>query len=304
MRLSRSCVVNVADGGSRMDLLDRQLEHDRWATAQLLDLSRGLTAAQLDHEFDVGHRTLRATFEHMIFSVAFWTASMTEQPVSEPGGCLAGLRIGHRPCLIMARRAEYPGAWSRTLGCLAGGALRDWDDTASAATAASAVVAVLNHAGRTLPAALFVFGAAGAGAARAAEGGGAGGLVAKARAIGATRRARGTVAGVHDASALVVRLAGLTPAAPGAALAALFTRITDVTARKQVRGPGRPNPAQANRGAEDSGDWSVQRSAARGRGGDDAGKSIKAVRVQVSSPGAGGSAARKTVDSYPAQRTP
>ena len=67
-----------------MDLLDRQLEHDRWATTQLLELSRGLTGAQLDHEFDVGHRTLRATFEHMIFSVAFWTASMTEQPVTEP----------------------------------------------------------------------------------------------------------------------------------------------------------------------------------------------------------------------------
>src|SRR6188472_3301370 len=67
-----------------MDLLDRQLEHDRWATTQLLELSRGLTDAQLDHEFDVGHRTLRATFEHMTFSVAFRTASMTEQPVTEP----------------------------------------------------------------------------------------------------------------------------------------------------------------------------------------------------------------------------
>jgi uncharacterized damage-inducible protein DinB len=66
-----------------MDLLDRLLDHDRWATAQLLDLSRNLTDAQLDQEFDIGHRTLRDTFEHMIFNIAFWTALMTEQPVDE-----------------------------------------------------------------------------------------------------------------------------------------------------------------------------------------------------------------------------
>ena len=64
-----------------MDLLDRLLEHDHWATAQLLDLSRGLTDAQLDQPFDIGHRTLRATYEHIIYYVAFWTALMTEQPV-------------------------------------------------------------------------------------------------------------------------------------------------------------------------------------------------------------------------------
>ncbi|MDP9354920.1 MAG: DinB family protein [Chloroflexota bacterium] len=64
-----------------MELLDRLLGHDHWATARLLDLSRGLTDAQLDQPFDIGHRTLRATFEHMIFNVEFWTASMAEQPV-------------------------------------------------------------------------------------------------------------------------------------------------------------------------------------------------------------------------------
>jgi uncharacterized damage-inducible protein DinB len=66
-----------------MDLLDRLLGHDRWATAQLLDLSRNLTDAQLDQEFDIGHRSLRDTFEHVIFNIAFWTALMTEQPVDE-----------------------------------------------------------------------------------------------------------------------------------------------------------------------------------------------------------------------------
>jgi uncharacterized damage-inducible protein DinB len=68
-----------------MDLLDRLLEHDRWATDQLLDLSRGLTDAQLDQELDIGHRTVRATFEHMIFNVAFWTGLMVGQPVDAQG---------------------------------------------------------------------------------------------------------------------------------------------------------------------------------------------------------------------------
>lgn len=80
-----------------MDLLDRLLEHDRWATDQLLDVSRGLTDAQLDREFDIGHRTLRETFAHMIFNYAFWTALMAGKPAEERRGdaSLAGLVEGH-----------------------------------------------------------------------------------------------------------------------------------------------------------------------------------------------------------------
>lgn len=63
-----------------MDLLDRLLEHDRWATIQLLELSRELTDAQLDQPFDIGHQNIRATFEHMFFNVEAWTAFMSGQP--------------------------------------------------------------------------------------------------------------------------------------------------------------------------------------------------------------------------------
>ena len=62
-----------------MDVMDRLLDHDRWATDQLLDLSRDLTDVQLDEPFDIGHRTLRATFAHLIFNVAAWTAGMNGQ---------------------------------------------------------------------------------------------------------------------------------------------------------------------------------------------------------------------------------
>lgn len=65
-----------------MDLLDRMLGHDRWATAQLLELCSTLTDAQLDQAFDVGHRTLRETLDHMIYVIDFWTGWMTGQPVA------------------------------------------------------------------------------------------------------------------------------------------------------------------------------------------------------------------------------
>jgi uncharacterized damage-inducible protein DinB len=57
-----------------MDLLDLMLDHDHWATSRLLEVSGGLTDAHLDQEFDIGHRTLRETFGHMIFNLPFWTA--------------------------------------------------------------------------------------------------------------------------------------------------------------------------------------------------------------------------------------
>lgn len=64
-----------------MDLIDRMLEHDRWATTQLLDVCRGLSDEQLDQPFDVGLGTLRATFAHMIINIEFWTGLMIGQPV-------------------------------------------------------------------------------------------------------------------------------------------------------------------------------------------------------------------------------
>lgn len=64
-----------------MDLLDQLLDHDDWATMTLLSACRDLTDAQLDQPFDIGHGTLRATFEHMIPNTAFWHGLMTGNPV-------------------------------------------------------------------------------------------------------------------------------------------------------------------------------------------------------------------------------
>jgi uncharacterized damage-inducible protein DinB len=80
-----------------MDLLDRLLDHDRWATTQLLELSRDLSDAQLDQELDIGHRTMRATFAHMIFNVSAWTAVMVGQPMerTRDNGSVAALIDRH-----------------------------------------------------------------------------------------------------------------------------------------------------------------------------------------------------------------
>src|SRR4051794_23967058 len=79
-----------------MDLLDRLLEHDRWATDQLLELSGGLTDAQLDQEFDVGHRTLCETLQHLIFNIEAWTDVIEGQPVQVERGDSAILALRER----------------------------------------------------------------------------------------------------------------------------------------------------------------------------------------------------------------
>lgn len=103
-----------------MDLLDRLLEHDRWATEQLLEACRRLSDEQLDAEFDVGHRTLRETFAHTIVNIEFWTGLMTGSPVATwgDGYSVAALRDWHERASAafadVARRARDEGRLDET----------------------------------------------------------------------------------------------------------------------------------------------------------------------------------------------
>lgn len=65
-----------------MDLLDRMLGHDYWATTQILEYCRPLSDAQLDREFDIGHRSLRETLDHQIFVLNAWTQQMLGAPAA------------------------------------------------------------------------------------------------------------------------------------------------------------------------------------------------------------------------------
>lgn len=66
---------------SSLDLLDRLLEHDAWTTQRVLELAQALDDTQLDAEFDIGHRTWRATARHMVGNIEVWTDLMAERPV-------------------------------------------------------------------------------------------------------------------------------------------------------------------------------------------------------------------------------
>ncbi len=66
-----------------MDLLDRLLGHDAWTTRQLLLLCRNLTDEQLDRDFDIAHRTVRKTFEHIIRNVELWSDLMAREELCQ-----------------------------------------------------------------------------------------------------------------------------------------------------------------------------------------------------------------------------
>jgi uncharacterized damage-inducible protein DinB len=61
--------------------LDSLLGHDRDMTSYLMALSADLGDEELDREFDIGHRTLRRTFDHIILATDSWNGQMTGEPV-------------------------------------------------------------------------------------------------------------------------------------------------------------------------------------------------------------------------------
>lgn len=102
-----------------MDLLDRLLGHDSWTTLELLKLSRPLTEEQLDRDFDVGHGTLRATFEHIVFNVEAWTDCMAGRPIRSRGGqSIAELEARMQTAALDLRAVSCPiadrNAWDET----------------------------------------------------------------------------------------------------------------------------------------------------------------------------------------------
>ena len=108
------------NGGHNVDLLDRLLEHDRWATSQLLEKCQLLSDAQLDAEFDVGHRTLRGTIEHLIFNIEAWSALMLATPMEpvSPDRSLAALTSRYERAenafVTLARRLRDEGRLDKT----------------------------------------------------------------------------------------------------------------------------------------------------------------------------------------------
>ncbi len=89
--------------------------HDQAATRELLELCLPLSDAELDREFDAGWRSLRATFEHMLFNIETWTDLMLARPVRNIKGpnsiadLLARLEESYSEFAALARRVEAEG---------------------------------------------------------------------------------------------------------------------------------------------------------------------------------------------------
>jgi uncharacterized damage-inducible protein DinB len=104
-----------------MDLLDRLLGHDAWTTRQLLERCRGLDDAALDREFDLAHRTLRATFLHIVWNMEAWSDLLAGLPIrpkpnAEPAarsveGLVARLDAAAAQLARVAKSVRDRGAW-------------------------------------------------------------------------------------------------------------------------------------------------------------------------------------------------
>lgn len=102
-----------------MDLLDRLLGHDAWTTRQLLDLCAPLSDEQLDRQFDIGLRSLRATLDHIIYNMEVWSALMAHVPVERPSdksvaGMIARLDATAARFRDVSRDIADRNAWNET----------------------------------------------------------------------------------------------------------------------------------------------------------------------------------------------
>ena len=102
-----------------MDILDRLLGHDAWTTRQLLLRGRELTDAQLDRPFDIGDRSLRQTFAHIIENMEVWTDRLAERPIRELysdaslDGLLTRLTYAAKDLAEVSRRIQGEGRLDR-----------------------------------------------------------------------------------------------------------------------------------------------------------------------------------------------
>jgi uncharacterized damage-inducible protein DinB len=63
-----------------MDQNERLLQHDRWMTNLMFDAAAKLDDAALDQDFDIGHRTVRKTLDHITVGIELWTPLMKGEP--------------------------------------------------------------------------------------------------------------------------------------------------------------------------------------------------------------------------------
>jgi len=63
-----------------MDLLDRLIGHDYWATSLELGHCESLTEDELTEQFDIGLGFIHSTIIHQVLVIEFWTAQIEQRP--------------------------------------------------------------------------------------------------------------------------------------------------------------------------------------------------------------------------------
>jgi uncharacterized damage-inducible protein DinB len=99
-----------------MDLLDRLLGHDHWTSRQLLEIAAALDDERLDRRHDIGHRTIRATLDHIVHNVEAWSSAMDGDTLrrntdTSTQGMICRLDAAHRRLHRIARQIAARGAW-------------------------------------------------------------------------------------------------------------------------------------------------------------------------------------------------
>jgi|SRR5579871_1816749 len=98
-----------------MTILERLLGHDAWTTRQLLLRCRELSGEQLDRNFDIGDRSLRVTFVHMLECMELHTDRMLARPERELAedysidALLERLTLASKELAELATRVERDG---------------------------------------------------------------------------------------------------------------------------------------------------------------------------------------------------
>ncbi len=126
-----------------MNLLDRLLGHDAWTTRQLLAIAARLSEEQLDREFDIGHRSLRATFNHIIHNMEVWSSLMAAEGIRRQDdrtipGMIGRLAVAEIRLSRIARRIAAENAWDETWTDIL-------DSPPQAKTYGTAIAHVLTH---------------------------------------------------------------------------------------------------------------------------------------------------------------
>jgi uncharacterized damage-inducible protein DinB len=130
-----------------MDLLDRLLGHDAWTTRQLIKHCCELSDEQLDRQFEIGHRSVRATLHHIIFNMEAWSALMSGVALPGPTSSDDDRSMSHfssRLALAADRLAQVAtaiaarGAWDERW-------LDVFDDPPAEKTCGGAIAHVITH---------------------------------------------------------------------------------------------------------------------------------------------------------------